>query len=116
VDSAGRGPLGKHGPDCTIAQGEIRQNPQIKTIVYKAVPLVSITALAGGSKDRASGGCRRLVPGRSGDHPPIRIPPQKTRMALYRILPFISFPTPQGSCLVDRRAMPPLTTKPVFGQ
>jgi hypothetical protein len=34
-------------------------------------------------------------------------------MALYRILPFISFPRDHaGSCLVDRRAMPPLTTTP----
>jgi hypothetical protein len=41
------------------------------------------------------------------------IPPQKTRMALYRILPFTPFPTDNaGSCLVDRRAMPPLTTNP----
>jgi hypothetical protein len=38
-------------------------------------------------------------------------------MALYRILPFIPFPTDHaGSCLVDRRAMPPLTTNPVFGR
>jgi hypothetical protein len=39
------------------------------------------------------------------------------RMALYRVLPFIPFPKVHaGSCLVDRRAMPPLTTNPVFGQ
>jgi hypothetical protein len=44
---------------------------------------------------------------------PIRIIPQKTRMALYRIPPFIPFPTDHaGSCLVDHRAMPPLTTTP----
>jgi hypothetical protein len=39
------------------------------------------------------------------------------RMALYRILSFIPFPADHaGSCLVDRRAMPPLTTKRVVGQ
>ena len=44
-------------------------------------------------------------------HLPIRIPPRKTRMALYRIPPFIPFPIPHaGSCLVDHHAMPPLTT------
>jgi hypothetical protein len=36
------------------------------------------------------------------------------RMALYRILPFTPFPMDHaGSCLVDRRAKPPLTTTPV---
>jgi hypothetical protein len=57
--------------------------------------------------------CERRVLVRCGSHPAIHILLEKTRMALYRILPFISFPTDHaGSCLVDRRAMPPLTTTP----
>jgi hypothetical protein len=46
-----------------------------------------------------------------GDHPPPTSLFKKMRMALYRIPPFTPFRTDHaGSCLVDRRAMPPLTT------
>ena len=49
---------------------------------------------------------------RRADHPAIRIPLQKTRMALYRILPFTPFPAAHG--IVPRRPprQPPLTTAP----
>jgi hypothetical protein len=48
-----------------------------------------------------------------GDHPPPASLFKKMRMALYRIPPFTPFPTDHaGSCLVDHRAMPPLTTTP----
>jgi hypothetical protein len=55
-------------------------------------------------------------PGACGNHLPIYIPLQKMRMALYRILPFIPFPTPPG--IVPRR--PPRHASahhgPVVGQ
>jgi hypothetical protein len=58
-------------------------------------------------------GCVPLGLMRCGDLPPIRILFKKIHMAPCRTSIRLPFPTSYaGSCLVDRRAMPPLTTEP----